>query len=79
MYNLGLLAIQSGQFDKAVGRFQELAKVNPENVNGQFYLGVTLAKTGAKEEAKKAFLKAKSISPDPALAASVDEELKKLQ
>jgi len=79
LYNLGLLAIQSGQFDKAAERFQELAKVNPENVNGQFYLGVTLAKNGAKEEAKKAFLKAKSISPDPALAASVDEELKKLQ
>ncbi|MET4108911.1 tetratricopeptide repeat protein [Hymenobacter sp. UYP22] len=79
LYNLGFLAIQSGQFDKAVERFQELAKVNPENINGQFYLGVSLAKTGAKAEARKAFLKAKSISPDPALATSVDDELKKLQ
>ncbi|WP_426490201.1 tetratricopeptide repeat protein [Hymenobacter sp. 102] len=79
LYNLGLLAIKSGQFSRAVERFEELVKVNPENVDGQFYLGVTLAKTGAKEEARKAFLKAKSISPDPALAATVDEELKKLQ
>ena len=79
LYNLGLLAIQSGQYDKAADRFRQLTEVNAENLNGQFYLGVSLAKTGAKEEARKAFLKAKSISPDPALAASVDEELKKLQ
>ena len=79
LYNLGILAIQSGQYDKAADRFRELTQVNPKNVNGQFYLGVSLAQTGAKREARQAFLKAKSISPDPALAASVDEELQKLQ
>jgi len=79
MYNLGVLAIQSNQYDRAVERFRELAKVNPENVNGQFYLGVALAQTGAKEEAKAAFLKAKSLSTDPSLAASVDEQLQRLQ
>ncbi|WP_257883223.1 tetratricopeptide repeat protein [Hymenobacter sp. DG01] len=78
LYNLGFLAIQSSQFDRAVERFQELIKVNAENVNGQFYLGVALAQTGAKAEARKAFEKAKSLSTDPALAASVDEQLQKL-
>ena len=79
LYNMGILAVQSNQFDKAVKRFQDLVKVNPKNVNGQFYLGVTLARTGAKEEAKAAFLTAKSLSNDPALAASVDEEIAKLK
>ena len=79
LYNLGILSIQSNQYDKAVERFQELVKVNPENVNGQFYLGVSLAQTGAKEEARAAFTKAKSLSSDPSLAASVDEELSKLE
>ncbi|WP_161787106.1 tetratricopeptide repeat protein [Hymenobacter sp. IS2118] len=79
LYNMGILAVQSNQFDKAVTRFQDLVKVNPKNVNGQFYLGVTLARTGAKEAAKAAFLTAKSLSPDPALAASVDEEVAKLK
>ncbi|WP_259404594.1 tetratricopeptide repeat protein [Hymenobacter sp. HSC-4F20] len=78
LYNLGFLAIQSSQFDRAVERFRELIKINAENVNGQFYLGVALAQTGAKEEARKAFEKAKSLSTDPALAASVDEQLQKL-
>ncbi|WP_324672374.1 tetratricopeptide repeat protein [Hymenobacter sp. GOD-10R] len=79
LYNLGVLSIQSNQYDRAVERFRELIKVNPDNVNGQFYLGVALAQTGAKEEAKAAFLKAKSLSTDPSLAASVDEQLQKLQ
>ena len=79
LYNMGILAVQSNQYDKAVTRFQDLVKVNPKNVNGQFYLGVTLARTGAKEAAKAAFLKAKSLSADPALAASVDEEIAKLK
>ncbi|GAB3581279.1 hypothetical protein GCM10027345_23850 [Hymenobacter daeguensis] len=79
LYNMGILAVQSNQYDKAVKRFQDLVKVNPKNVNGQFYLGVTLARTGAKEEAKQAFLAAKSLSNDPALAASVEEEIAKLK
>ncbi|HEX8507780.1 MAG TPA: tetratricopeptide repeat protein [Hymenobacter sp.] len=79
LYNMGILAVQSNQYDKAVKRFQDLVKVNPKNVNGQFYLGVTLARTGAKEEAKAAFLAAKGLSNDPALAASVDEEIAKLK
>ncbi len=78
LYNLGVLAIQSNQFDKAADRFAQLIKVNPNNVEGQFYLGVTLARTNRVAQAKAAFLKAKSLSKDPALAASVDEELAKL-
>ncbi|HET9503284.1 MAG TPA: tetratricopeptide repeat protein [Hymenobacter sp.] len=78
LYNLGVLAIQSNQFDKAADRFAQLIKVNPNNVEGQFYLGVTLARTNRVAQAKAAFLKAKSLSQDPALAASVDEELAKL-
>ena len=79
LYNLGILAVQSNQLDKAVERFKELVKVNPNNVNGQFYLGVVSARTGANDQARAAFLKAKSLSNDPALAASVAEELAKLK
>ncbi|GAB2949159.1 hypothetical protein GCM10027048_12690 [Hymenobacter coalescens] len=79
LYNLGILALQSNQPDKAVERFQELVKVNPKNVNGQFYLGVALAQDGKKELAKQAFLKTKSLSADPGLLTSVNEELQKLQ
>ena len=78
LYYLGEMAIQSNQLDKAAERFAQLVKVNPNNVEGQFYLGVALARTNRAAEAKAAFQKAKSLSSDPALAASVDEELAKL-
>jgi tetratricopeptide (TPR) repeat protein len=79
LYNLGVLAIQSNQYDKAVERFAQLVEVNPKNVEGQFYLGVSLARTNRGPAARAAFQQAKSLSADPALAASVDEELAKLR
>jgi len=79
LYNLGILAIQSNQYDKAVERFSQLVQVNPKNVEGQFYLGVSLARTNRGPAARAAFQKAKTLSDDPALAASVDEELAKLR
>lgn len=79
LYNLGILAIQSNQYDKAVERFAQLVQVNPKNVEGQFYLGVSLARINRAPAARAAFQKAKSLSADPALAASVDEELAKLR
>jgi tetratricopeptide (TPR) repeat protein len=79
LYNLGILAIQSNQYDKAVERFTQLVAVNPKNVEGQFYLGVSLARINRGPAARLAFQKAKSLSNDPALAASVDEELAKIR
>ncbi|MCJ8164793.1 tetratricopeptide repeat protein [Pontibacter sp. E15-1] len=78
LFNLGILSIQSGQHDRAVERFRKLVEVNPNHVEGTFYLAVSLANTGQKEEARALFTKVKGLSNDPALAASVDEELAKL-
>lgn len=79
LFNLGILSIQSGQYDKAVGHFQNLVKANPAHVEGNFYLAVSLAETGQNEEAKALFSKVKTMRDDPALAASVDEYLARLQ
>lgn len=78
LYNLGILAIQSGQFDKAAERLGQLVQINPNSVEGQFYLGVSLARLRRRAAAEAAFNKAKSLSNDPALAASIQEELAKL-
>ncbi|MFD2512711.1 tetratricopeptide repeat protein [Pontibacter locisalis] len=78
LFNLGILSIQSTQYDKAVERFRHLVEVNPSHVEGTFYLAVALAETGEKEEARALFNKVKGMSNDPALAASVDEYLARL-
>ena len=78
LYNLGILAIQSGQFDRAAERLGQLVEINPQSVEGQFYLGVSLARLRRTAAAEAAFAKAKSLSNDPALAASIQEEEAKL-
>jgi tetratricopeptide (TPR) repeat protein len=79
LFNLGILSIQSQQYDKAAERFEKLVAVNPDHVEGSFYLAVSLAELGKKEEAKTLFNKVKKMNDDPALTASVDEYLVRLQ
>lgn len=78
LFNLGILSVQSGQWDKAAERFEELVQVNANHVEGTFYLAVSLAETGKKQQAIEVFNKVKTMSSDPALTASVDEYLAKL-
>jgi tetratricopeptide (TPR) repeat protein len=78
LYNIGLLSLQSGQHDKAVSRFEELVKAHPKNLNGHFYLGVALANTKQPSAARAAFQRLMTLSPDPQLRASVEQELAKL-
>lgn len=79
LFNLGILSIQSRQHDKAVERFRHLTKVNPKHVQGNFYLAVSLAATGQKEEARQVFQKARKLDADPGFQAAVDNELAKLK
>lgn len=79
LYNLGILAIQSNQYDRAAERLGQLVQLNPSSVEGQFYLGVALARLRRAAPAEAAFNKAKSLSNDPALAASIEEEMGKLR
>ena len=79
LFNLGILSIQSQQYDKAAERFEKLVAVNPDHVEGNFYWAVSLAELGKNEEAKALFNKVKEMNDDPALTASVDEYLARLQ
>lgn len=78
IYNLGLLSMQSGQYDRAVQRFEKLVQLEPENLQAQFLLGVSYFELGDKAEAKTQFEKVKSMDADPSVTASVDEYLDQL-
>ncbi|MEQ9424190.1 MAG: tetratricopeptide repeat protein [Cyclobacteriaceae bacterium] len=52
-FNLGLLSIQSGQFDRAVERFRKVQQLAPSNMEAIFYLGVSLFENGEQEKAKE--------------------------
>lgn len=77
-YNLGMFAMQTKQWDKAVERFQALTGINPNSTQAWFYLGVSLKELGKLAEAKEALQKARSLTQDPEVQSSIDEALSQL-
>lgn len=78
IYNLGLLSMQSQQYDKAIDRFEKLVTLDPDNLQAQFLLGVSYFEAGQEEKAKAQFLRVKEMDDDPSVQASVDEYLNQL-
>jgi tetratricopeptide (TPR) repeat protein len=79
LFNLGTLSIQSKQYDKAVERFEAIVQKNPSHIEGLFWLGYSYMMMGEKGKAKDAFKKAKKLSKDPQVLATVDNYLKELK
>lgn len=79
LFNMGLLSMQSGQYDKAVERFKKLITVNSTHDQAAYYLAVSLFELGEKTQSKEWFQKIKTISRDPAILASADQYLSELK
>jgi cytochrome c-type biogenesis protein CcmH/NrfG len=79
MFNLGILSIQSRQYDKAIERLEKLVSIYPENLQAQFYLGVSYFESGEKQKAKKLFELVKVKDNDPALQATVNSYLEEIK
>jgi outer membrane protein len=78
LLNIGLLSVQSGQFEKAAERFKKLLSLNPQNWLGTFYLGIAYAELGNKAEALKCFEKVKKNEKQPQILQAAEEYLKQL-
>ncbi len=80
IFNLGLLAIRSGQYDKAEERFLRLLELNPEDHEAVFYLGVTYADAKDSAKAIEAFKKYLEFEgTDAALRATASNFIKDLE
>jgi uncharacterized protein HemY len=77
-YNLGLFAIKSGQYDKAVARFKTILAQKPE-VEAYFYLAESYKQMGQKQEAIIAYQKCKELMQDPVAGKRIDDFIKELK
>jgi cytochrome c-type biogenesis protein CcmH/NrfG len=50
-FQMGLFSIQSGQFEKAVDRFEKVLKLEPSNIESLYFLGNAHSNLGNKTEA----------------------------
>jgi tetratricopeptide (TPR) repeat protein len=79
LLNLGLLSIRSGQYDKAVERFEQILLKNPDHEQARFYLGISYADMGQPDKAKPILENIKKKTSDPVMRSTADEYLKKLK
>jgi len=76
--NLGMFAMKSGQYDKAVTRFKNMIAQKPE-VEPYFYLAESYKQLGMKKEAVEAYEKCKELTPDPDFGKRIDDFIKELK
>ena len=76
--NLGMFAMKSGQFEKAVARFKTLLAQKQE-LEPSFYLAESYKQLGMKKEAIDAYQKCKEMMPDPVFGQRIDEYIKELK
>lgn len=70
---LGRLSIQSGQYDKALGRFETVLKIDPKNTEALYFLAETYKGKGDKEKAIELFEKCKKLVNNPQFSKDIDE------
>jgi len=76
--NLGLFAMKSGQFEKAVARFKNMIAQKDE-VEPNFYLAESYKQLGMKKEAIAAYQKCKTMVAEPVVRQKIDQYIKELQ
>ena len=76
---LGRMAIQSGQFDKAITRFEVVLKLEPQNKEALFFLAQAWEGKGDKNKAIELLEKCKKIVNDPAFSGEIDQKINSLR
>ncbi len=76
---LGRMSIQSGQFDKAVGRFETILKTEPENKEALYFLAQAYEGKGDKKKAIELLEKCKQIVNDPGFSKEIDQHINSLK
>lgn len=79
IFNLGILSIQSGQYAKAVERFEKLRDLYPEDMNAWFYLGLSSMEVGKTSQALEAFRKVRNEAEEPRIRAAAADAIKRLE
>ena len=77
-FNLGLFSMRSGQYQKAVGRFQTVVMKAPTG-EAYFYLAQAYQNLNQKSEAIAAYLNSKKYITDAETLSSIDHLIKQLK
>ncbi|MEE1946276.1 tetratricopeptide repeat protein [Pedobacter sp. KR3-3] len=77
--NLGMFAIKSGQFDKAIVRFNNIISQIKATPDAYFYLATAYESLGQNKEAIDAYLNSKKLAANPTLSSFIDKKVAELK
>lgn len=77
--NLGMFAIKSGQFDKAIVRFNDIISNIKATPDAYFYLATAYENLGKNNEATDAYLNSKKLAANPTLSSFIDKKIAELK
>lgn len=77
--NLGFLSMKSGQYDKAIDRFNQVLKINAARIDMHVYLGEAYLQQGDKENAVRNFEIFKNLSNDQEMNQQIDNYIKEIR
>lgn len=77
--NLGLFAIKSGQFDKAIIRFNDIISNISATPEAYFYLATAYESLDKKNEAIDAYLSSKKLTANPSFIKFLDGKIAELK
>ena len=77
--NLGFLSVKSGQYEKALERFNTVLKNNPARIDAYVFMGQTYIQMGQKNKAIESFETFKSLSDNDKAISEIDGYLKELK
>jgi len=79
-FNLGMFAVTSRQYDKAVQRFKTVIEHSPKpGFEPYFYLAECYKQLGMKPDAIAAYQKSRALMPDTTIDKRIDEYIKELK
>jgi cytochrome c-type biogenesis protein CcmH/NrfG len=78
-FKMGIFAVRSQQFEKAVARFNKVISLEPNNSEAILYLGECYANLGKRDLAIKTLEIFKKKSNDAIINAEVDDFIEKLK
>lgn len=76
---LGQLSVRSGQYDKAVERYQQVVEIDPNNIKGYYALAQVYQSTGKVQPAIITYQKCLTLSKDASLRSDIEQIIKKLK
>lgn len=76
---LGFFSYKSGQYDKAVERFENVLEINPARTDAILYIGEAYLAMGKKDKAIEQFERFLQVSENTAMRREVEEYIKQVK